>query len=290
MKIVLILAALCGLLAGCGGDDASDAGGRVRVAASFYPLAEAVRQVGGDRVDVTDLTPPGVEPHDLELSPDDVDAILDADLAVLLTQGFQPAVEDVANDRDGPVLHTLSFEASDPDASPDPHVWLDPTRFAEIVKAIGVALGKVDPPRAAFYKRNAEVYAGTLADLDADFAKGLGGLDDCRTRQIITAHAAFGWLAKRYGLDQQAIAGLSPDQEPDPARLAELADLVRENGLTTIFTEELVSPEVAESLAREAGVRTAVLNPLESQPEKGDYVSVMRANLDTLEEALGCTS
>lgn len=284
MKIVLILGVMGALLAACGGDDDAGNGGRIRVAAAFYPLAEAARQVGGDLVDVTDLTPPGAEPHDLELSPEDVDAVLDADLAVVMGRGFQPAVEDVAEDRDGPNLYALGSD--DLAGAPDPHVWLDPHRFAEIVDAMATSLAGVDGAHADRYRTNASTYTATLDALDGDMRDGLA---HCERTDIVTAHAAYGWLATRYRLTQHAIAGVSPDQEPDPKRLAELADLVRSDGVTTIFTEALVSPDVADSLAREAGVHTAVLNPLESQPEQGDYVSVMRDDLSTLRAALGCT-
>ncbi len=296
MKIVLSsLVALAVLAAGCGDDDAGDGGeaaageGRqVEVVAAFYPLAEAARQVGGDRVDVTDVTPPGTEPHDLELTTEQVDAVLDADLVVLMGQGFQPAVEEVAQGRDGGTVEVLSRLAGT--AGPDPHVWLDPEQMGEIVGLVADALATADPGGAGAYRTGAESYHARLDDLDAELA---AGLSTCRQRRIVTAHEAFGWLAARYGLEQVAIAGVSPDQEPDARHLGELADLVEREGISTIFTEALVSPAVAETLAGEAGVGTAVLNPLEGltgdEVEAGeDYLSVMRQNLATLEAALDC--
>lgn len=282
MKTVLIFALVAAVLAGCGGDGSGTAADSpVNVAASFFPLAEAARQVGGDRVDVTDLTPPGVEPHDLELGFDDVDAVLDADLAIVMGEGFQPSVEDAAADREGPTIEVLDGIDSD-----DPHVWLDPTKLADIVADIADGLAAFDPGGASIYTGNARAYRARLVELDADVK---AGLLHCERREIVTAHESFGWLTARYGLTQHAIAGVSPDQEPDPQRIAELEDLVRRDGVTTIFTEELVSPEVADALARQAGVSTAVLDPLEAKPAQDDYVSAMRANLTILQEALSCT-
>ena len=284
---VIALVALC--VASPAG--ASGGGDRIDVVAAFYPLAEAVRQVGGNRVDVTDLTPAGAEPHDLELDTDDVDAILDADLAVVLGEGFQPAVEDAADQRDGPTLRVLD-QVDRGRRDDDPHVWLDPVRYRRLVAVVADALADVDPDHARAYRRNAARFAAELRDLDADLA---AGLSDCRSRTILTAHDAFGWLAARYDLEQHGVAGLEPDAEPDPDRLAELADLAEREGVTTVFTEALVSPRVARTLAREAGgLRTAVLDPLEGLDDEridagDDYLSVMRDNLAQLRKALGCT-
>lgn len=247
---------------------------------AFAPLVEAARVVGGDRVTVTNLTPTGVEPHDLELSTASVDRVLDADLVVYLGAGFQPAVEEVAPRTEGRALDVM------PDGVDDPHVWLDPTRLITIVEQLRDALSEVDPPGAAAYRANAASYVDELEVLDAEMA---AGLSSCERKVIVTAHAAFGHLARRYGLEQEAIAGLSPESEADPARLAELADEVADRGITTIFTETLVSPEIAETLAHEAGVRTAVLDPIEGfHDAKSSYASVMRGNLATLRTALGC--
>jgi zinc transport system substrate-binding protein len=267
------------------------AGRPARVVASFFPLAEAARRVGGSHVAVTDLTPAGVEPHDLELTTDGVDAILDADLAVVMGDGFQPAVEASADDRDGPTLVVL-------DAVPrsrrrdDPHIWLDPVRYRRIVDAVARALARTEPAHADGYRSRAARFGARLAALDAEYRRGLA---QCRSRTIVTAHEAFGWLAARYHLRQLGVAGIDPEAEPDPDRLAKLADLARRSGATTIFTEPLVSARVARALAREAGgLRTAVLDPLEGLSEARraageDYVSVMERNLRRLRRALGCT-
>ena len=312
MRIVLIpFVAVAMLAAGaCGDDEAAGEGAAVRVVASFYPLAEAARQVGGDRVEVADLTPPGAEPHDLELSPDRVDDLEDADLAVVLGRGFQPAAEQVADRRDGltlVVLDELGVDGEvddhgheeegegedaheDEEGSLDPHVWLDLTRMAAIVELVEEHLAEVDPQGADVYAANAARYVAELEALDAEAAETLAG---CEQDVIVVSHAAFGWLADRYGLRQEEIAGLSPEQEPDPRRLDELVRLVEREGVTTVFTETLVSSRVADTLAREAGVATAVLNPLEgltrAQADAGaDFLSVMRDNIAALQEALGC--
>ena len=266
-------------------------GGRPQVVASFYPLYEAALRVGGDRAEVTNLTPPGVEPHDLELATDDVDLLEDADVIVYEGAGFQPGVEEVAERSDAmavDVLEGLSLLASD--EGQDPHIWLDPELMLAIVRRVESALIEVDPEHALTYRRNADTYAAELRDLDADFEQGLSS---CARETIVVSHDAFGYLASAYGLQQEAIAGLSPEAEADPARLDELAKLVESQGITTVFTETLVSPELAETLAREVGVQTAVLNPIEGLTEEQqaageDYISLQRENLTTLREALGC--
>jgi zinc transport system substrate-binding protein len=280
--------------ASSGADD-----GTTSVVASFYPLEEAVSQVGGELVTVENLTPPGVEPHDLELAPDDIETIATADVLVYLGGGFQPAVEDALAETDGALL-VNALDAVDTVPAPpgeaeegltvDPHVWLDPARFEQVVEEVAGALSEADPANEATYRSNAEAYVAELATLDEEFRTGLS---DCQRTTIVTSHEAFAYLADSYGLTEVAIAGLSPEAEPDAQQIADLLDLVEQQGVTTIFAEELVSPKVAETLANEAGIEVDVLDPLESltdeQVEAGeDYVSVMRENLDRLRAALDC--
>jgi len=258
---------------------------RTSVVASFYPITWAAQQVGGNRVAVTNLTPAGAEPHDLELTPDQIDEVLDAKVVFELGHGFQPAVEQAAEQRDGPTVQLL------PRGTKDPHVWLDPVRMAAIVRTVQRELTKADPKGRAVYARNAE---RVLGELDALHTRFRDGLAQCEGDVIVTAHEAFGHLANRYGLRQEGVAGLSPDAEPDAQRIGQLTDLVKRLGVTTIFTEELVSPRIATTLAREAGVRTETLNPLEGLTDRetkrsDDYVSVMDANLTKLRAALGCS-
>jgi zinc transport system substrate-binding protein len=282
--LALFVAALA-VLGGCnsGGSPSSSSSG-VQVTAAFYPLAEAASRVGGKNVQVTNMTPPGTEPHDLELTPKQVDIIETADVVIYLGRHFQPALAEAAKRSKAEKVDAL------PEDPTDPHVWLDPVRMAAIVDRVAAALAKADPAGASTYEANALAYKGELATLDAEFTAGLMG---CARKRIVTAHEAFGYLASRYGLTQTAITGLSPESEPDPKHLAELADEVKADGTTTVFTETLVSPKVADTLAREAGVKTAVLNPLEGLTSDevkagASYVSVMRSNLATLRTALGC--
>ena len=268
--LAVVAVAVC--LAGCGG--AGQADDRPSVATGFFPLAWAAERIGGPDVRVVNLTPAGAEPHDLELSPRDVRAIRDASLVVFVGGGFQPALEDAVAASDGPSLDVLG-------AGADPHVWLDPNRFARISRKIGVALGK--PGAAA-------VLASELQALDAELRSGLA---HCTRRTIVTSHAAFGPLAERYHLKEVALAGRSPEAEPSPKELERLIGDVRESGATTVFAEPLVSRRLAETVAREAGVDVAVLDPVEGLSQDRldageDYVSVMRENLAALRKALGC--
>ena len=287
LRSALAGVALVLLLGACGGDDdGDDSSGRVEVVASLYPLAFAAEQVGGDLVDVVDLTPAGAEPHDLELTTDQVDAIEDADLVLVLGHDFQPAVEEIAGRRDDGTIVVLDELGIDSD---DPHVWLDPTQMQAIGTVIRDALVDLDASAADRYRAMAETFDAALGALDEEFTAGLA---DCERRDLVTAHDAFGWMADRYDLTPQPIAGLSPDEEPSAERIAELAELVETEGVTTIFTESLVSPRVAETLAREAGVATAVLDPIEGLADdadaRADYFSLIRANLAELQEGLGC--
>jgi len=261
---------------------------RKKVVAAFYPVAWVAQQVGGDRVQVTNLTPAGAEPHDLELNPGQLDGLLDADLAIVMGNGFQPAVEDAAGQRDGVTLRLLDHL---PTKRNDPHVWLDPVLMRRVVEQVRSSLTKADPQGATVYARNAAALDTRLRSLDARYRAGLAR---CTRTDLVTAHEAFGYLAARYGLRQQGVAGLAPDAEPDAKRIAQLTDLVRHDGVTTVFTESLVSPRIADTLAREAGVKTAVLNPLEGLTDQersrgDDYLTVMDANLAKLRRALGCT-
>lgn len=286
---VIVVSGVALLSSGCASaDDAASEREGLVVAAGFYPLAEAAERIGGERVEVTNLTPAGAEPHDLELSTRDVDRIEDADVVLLLGGGFQPGVEEAAERADGTTVDLLEGVAG---VGNDPHVWLDPRKMATIVERVRDTFARVDAGGADAYRTNAATYLAELADLDEAFA---GGLRTCERKVIVTSHAAFGHLAGRYGLEQQAIAGVDPDSEPDPRRLSELIAEVRARGVTTVFSETLVSAKVAETLAREAGVTTAVLDPLEGLDDErrragDDYVSVMTENLETLRAALGCT-
>lgn len=291
--VVMAVTAACGGSGGAG--DAGD--GRTQVVASFYPLFEAAQRVGGDRVQVRNLTPAGSEPHDLELNSSQVDSVEDAAVVLFLGQGFQPALEKAADRAKGMKVDILEDLGSllpapegDDDLEIDPHVWLDPQLFKAVVARVADALAAADPANRATYEANATAYSRELDELDAAFVEGLSS---CDRRVVVTSHAAFGYLTNRYGLEQEAIAGLEPESEPSPQRLADLAAQVESDGTTTVFYETLVSPKVAEALAREAGVSTAVLDPIEGLSDDDakagkTYVSAMRENLAALRLALGC--
>ena len=214
--------------------------------------------------------------------------IQEADVVLYLGSGFAPAVEQAVRDAKGRAVDLLAGIGR----PGDPHVWLDPVLYRAMVDRVEQALAAASPREAPAFAAGAKAFDSQLAGLDRDYRTGLA---HCARDLIVTSHEAFGYLAERYGLVQQAIAGLSPEAEPSPARLAELTALVRDRGVTTIFTEELVSPKVAETLAAEAGVTTAVLNPLEGLSKEeiaagADYIRVMEQNLRTLQAALGCRS
>jgi zinc transport system substrate-binding protein len=295
-RVPALLAVLAALsLAGCG---ASDAGGdRLTVAAAFYPLEWVTERVAGPAAEVESLTPPGAEPHDLELGPRDLVSVGGADLVVYLG-GFQPAVDqaveqeaaDSSLDVAGPARLTAAEPGTeDGHSSTDPHFWLDPTRLADVADAVASRLGDVDPSHAAGYRQRAADLRSDLEALDREMAAGLA---DCTSTDLVTSHEAFGYLAARYGLHQVGISGLSPDAEPSPGAVAEVAAFVEEHDVRTIYYETLVSPAVAETVARETGAGTAVLDPLESLTDESagdDYLAVMRSNLQTLQRGQGCS-
>jgi zinc transport system substrate-binding protein len=283
-----LLAALCFPLA-CGPSGASG-DGRPQVVASFYPLAFVAEYVAGDRAAVTNLTPPGAEAHDIEPTSSQVIAISEADLVLYLGGGFQPAIEELASDSGEAALDVAEGQELLPphdgeQQSFDPHIWLDPTRLIPVARSTGDRLAAVAPDDARGFRARADDLAGDLTRLDREFEEGLS---DCAGRDFVTSHEAFGYLADRYALEQIGIAGLDPEAEPSPQRIAEVTDFVEEHDVTTIFFEALVSPEVAETIAEETGATTAQLDPLESPPEVGDYFEAMRGNLDALREALRC--
>jgi zinc transport system substrate-binding protein len=306
MRVVLavVMAITLGACGRAGGEAGSS---RPQVAAAFYPLQFVAEKVAGDDADVTNLTPPGTEPHDLELTPRQVARISEADLLLYLGQRFQPSVEDAASETAGRAVDVLegldlagaeedgehADEAEEADEGEeeehgewDPHVWLDPTRFAAVAENVGTLLAEIDPDNAEGYRERADDLATQLEDLNSEFKKGLA---NCERTEIVVSHDAFGYLAREYGLEQVSIAGIDPESEPSPARVAEVADFAAEHGVTTIFFETLLSPAIAETIADEIGVTTEKLDPIEGPPEDTDYFGAMRANLGALQAALGCS-
>lgn len=273
------------------------------VSVSFYPIQYLAEQIGGSHVNVTSVTPTNVEPHDYELAPSDVQALSSASL-ITYVKGFQPSMDDAVDQVSGPTVLDLSSSVdlvhhegveeehkegetheADDASSLDPHFWLDPVRMKDAAKAIEQSLSQADPDHAADYQANLATLTSTLDGLDSSYSNGL---HSCERTTFVTSHAAFGYLADRYGLTQAPISGIDPEAEPSPADLADIKKVVEDTGTTTIFTEDLVSPETAEALANETGATTEVLTPLESAPEGGDYQSAMKDNLDKLQTALAC--
>jgi zinc transport system substrate-binding protein len=287
----LILLLLLGLTTGCVAQ-ADD--GRRRVLAAAYPFAWAAQQVAGPGAVVVNLVKAGAEPHDVELSPRQVGAFETATVVVYL-HGFQPAVDDASAEapRGARLDLTRVVGLEPPDSGltettsrgDDPHVWLDPVRMHGIVDAIAAKLIERDPADAASYRSRAAAAGAELDALDATFRRSL---QNCARHDIVTAHSAFAYLARRYGLHQVGIAGLSPEGEPAPGRLADVARYAERAHVTTVFFESLVDPKLAQTVASEVGARTAVLDPVEGVERGDDYLSVMRRNAAALHDALGC--
>ena len=309
--------------------DSSSKDGKLTVMASFYPLQYLAEEIGGEHVSVTSLTPEGAEPHDLELSPKMVDSLSSADAVVYLAgfqSAVDEAIEQQApktvidvspaanlieagTDANHPAedeeeatdeAQSGETEAHDHDhegheheghehhhdMSADPHFWLDPTRMAHAATLVGDKLAEADSAHADVYKANAKALAEELNTLSDTLVTKTSS---CKVKTFVTAHTAFGYLADRTGLTQVGISGLDPESSPSPARLAEIAQIAKEQGVTTIFTEALIDPKVAQTLADDLGITTAVLDPIESQTDASkDYAATMNSNIDALTKALDC--
>ncbi|GHA40309.1 zinc ABC transporter substrate-binding protein [Streptomyces spiroverticillatus] len=306
-------------LSACGGsssaaDGKSGENGRLNVIASFYPMQYLAEQIGGDKVAVTTLTKPGVEPHDLELKPKQTAQLGEADL-ILYLGGLQPAVDEAVKQSgakatvDAATLTKMETHGTEAgghehgeeeagheghdhghdhaEGGTDPHVWLDPVKYAEIAKGVEKSLAKADPANAATYKKNSETLVTKLDGLNTAFQNGL---KNTSTKTFITTHAAFGYLAERYGLEQEGISGVAPESEPSPARIKQLQKIAKEDKVTTVFFETLVSDKTANTLAKDTGLKTDVLDPLEGITDKSKgstYIEVMQSNLEALKKALG---
>jgi zinc transport system substrate-binding protein len=307
-----------GTLSACSSDSAAVGNtDKFDVVASFYPMAFLAEQIGGEHVNVTSLTQPGQEPHDLEISAKQTAQLQESDAALFL-KGLQPSVDEaigqsgVGTKIDAAALTSLEEHGTEVggqagehedehghedehahedehehEGGKDPHIWLDPVKYAEVAEGVGKAFAKADPDHAADYEKNTEALVGKLKDLDTAFETGL---KNKKTGVFITTHAAFGYLAERYGLTEEAISGLDPESEPSGARVKDLEKMARADGVTTVFYETLVSDRTAKTLAGDAGLKTDVLDPIEGITDKSrgdDYFEVMEANLTSLQTALG---
>lgn len=286
--------------------------GRLQLVASFYPLEYLIERVAGEHAKVATLTAPGVDPHDLELTPRTVGSLGSADL-VVYQAGMQPAVDDAvaqqAQDHSFDVTAAadlLALEESEEEhagpqdsgdeahdghdhGSEDPHFWLDPARYGEVARAVADELGSLDPEHAEDYAAGAESLVADLQELDEEFRLGLA---TCESRDLVTTHEAFGYLAHRFDLHQTGITGLSPDSEPSPARLAEVTEQVRDLGVRAVYAEPIVTDAIARTVARETGAEVLVLDPVEGIADASagdDYLEVMRANLQSLRQGQGCS-
>lgn len=304
-----VVASACAFLAlgGCAPGGPATGGDRLSVVTGFYATEYLAQQIGGDRVQVLSLTPPGAEPHDLELTSRQVVQIAKSDLTITLP-GFQPAVDDgiraarprTVLDITAPAgLHPLTGHThdeggdsehaeSEEELAVDPHFWLDPERMAAVSRALIDTLSALDPAGAEDFRRRGQALDTTLATLTRDY---LDGLAHCASTDLVTGHAAYGHLAAFVGFTQHALA-LNPETEPSPATLAEITTFVREHHTRVIYTEPLSSPKVADVIAAETGARTAVLDPIEGLTDSSaarDYPGLMRANLTTLVAGQECT-
>jgi len=274
-------------LAGCGAP--SSGAGTILVTAGLYPYAWLAQEIGGAHVSVINLTPPGAEPHDLELTAKQVASVQVSDLTIY-EAGLQPNV-DSAVAQTHPA-HSLDVTTVVPlevhDRNLDPHIWLDPVRMVTLAHAIAVQLTEIDPANAQAYTDNLAAVTSTLTGIDADYSSGF---TDCDRTQFLTTHAAFSYMAERYGLTQISISGISPDAEPSPDRIADIHRIAEEQGLTTVFFETLASPELAQSIADDLHLKTDVLDPIEGitdQSRGSDYADIMVSNLTALRTANGC--
>ncbi|MFI8227707.1 metal ABC transporter substrate-binding protein [Streptomyces sp. NPDC085900] len=307
VAVAAVTALGLGTLTGCSGDSAAAAGtGKFDVVASFYPMAFLAERIGGAHVHVTSLTQPGQEPHDLEISARQTAQLQDSD-AVLYLKNLQPSVDDavaqseVKTKIDAASLtslekhgnevggHAASHDGSKNEelSGLDPHIWLDPVRYAQVAEGVGKAFEKADPEHAADYRKNTATLVKRLHALDTQFKDGLA---HTKSKVFITTHAAFGYLAERYGLTEEAINGLDPESEPSAARVRQLETMAKADGVTTVFYETLVSDKTAKTVASDAGLETDVLDPIEGITSKSrgtDYFSVQEANLKALQSALG---
>lgn len=315
--IVLALLLMTGLT-GCGQDSTPATGGgrddQLKVVATFYPLYEFASRVGGDRVVVENLTPVGMEPHDWEPNPREMARLTEANLIVYNGAGFEPwldkqlpdlaarGIKVVEATRDMSLIkeeqhylgedhhHDHEHHSHQQEfISGDPHIWLDPVLAIAVVDAIRDALIELDPSGADSYNANAQAFQGELEALDAEYKTAAQHFE---RREIVTSHDAFAYLARRYDLQQVPVLGLSPDAEPTPARMREIIDFAREHDVKYIFFETLVSPRLAETVAREAGAGTLVLHTLgnltaDELAAGENYLTIMRSNLANLKQALG---
>jgi zinc transport system substrate-binding protein len=266
----------------------------MRITASFYPLAFLAEEIGGNKVSVTNLTPPGAEPHEFEPSARDTSEIERSRVLIVNGLGLEPWYNNVKQHIDTtktPIIMAGEGLAHK-DKIKDPHVWLSPPLMKIIAEKIEKSFSEADPKNKSYYDARLATLKTKLDTLDEEFRFGLM---NCEQQEIITSHTAFTYLAEDYGLIEIPIAGLSPDAEPSPKTLSHIVTFAKQHKVKYIFFESLVSPKLAETIASEIGAKTIVLNPLEGLTKqeilKGEnYISIMRKNLVNLQTALSCAT
>lgn len=277
--------------------ESSADGGKLKVMASFYPMYDFAVKIGGDKAEVTVMIPDGTEPHDWEPAASDIKNLEEANLFIYSGAGMEHWVDDVLASLDNKKLVSveaskgLALRAGNGDEEQkqyDPHVWLSPENAKHEMENIKNAFVEADPDNKSYYEANYSTYAAKFDALDQEYKDTLSAMPN---KDIVVSHEAFGYLCDAYGLNQVGIEGLSPDSEPDPARMAKIIDFVKEKHVKVIFFEDLVSPKVAKTIASETGAQAQMLNPLEGlsndELKKGaDYFSVMENNLKQLKAAL----
>ena len=271
--------------------------GKLQVATSFYPLYYFTTQIAGEKADVTNITPSGAEPHDYDPSAGDIAKIEKGNILVL-NGGVEAWGNKIKDNLKGTGVQVvtagqglLTQQVNENGQNQiDPHVWLDPMRAKQEAHAVAVGLEKVDPTNISYYRQNEQVLDTKLDALDAAYTTGLAS---CQEKNIITSHAAFGYLATRYHLIQVPITGLSPDAEPSAKQLADVANFAKKNNVKYIFFESLVSPKLSQTIASEIGAKTLVLDPIEGVSDDDmkagkNYYTIMQDNLRNLQTALSC--
>ena len=272
--------------------------GKLQVTTSFYPLYYFAHMIGGDKVQVVNITPSGAEPHDYEPTAQDIARIEDSTLLILnggnlepwgndITQNIDPTKTTIVTVGENLITQTVAENGKN---NSDPHIWLSPYLAGQIVDKITTSFISADPQNATVYQSNATVLKNNLTQLDAEYKKGLSM---CASKDIVTSHAAFGYLATEFGLTQIPIAGLSPDTEPSPKDMVAVAEFAKSNNVKYIFFESLVSPKLSATIATEIGAQTMVLDPIEGLTANevaagSDYLTLMQNNLRNLRIALSC--
>jgi zinc transport system substrate-binding protein len=281
----LAVVAASAIVASCGSArSAPPAGRRLGVVAGLFPLADVAQRVGGDRIVLTDLAPPGVEPRQLVLSAPQLDTLRTAGVVLEVGKGFQPDLEKAAGASNTVAVLPLI-------GGSDPHVWLDPVLMQQVVRIVAQAFEHADPARTPDYQRGARDYLAALGALDISYRTSLS---DCPQHDVVTSYPAFGRMAARYGLTEDAVAP-APGAPPDPRRLTQLRQLIRAKRLSTVFDETLLPSDALVALAQESHVKTGFLDPIEGvtadeAARHATYLSMMNDNLAKLLPALACSN